>query len=124
MNDEGVWKMLKSKYLLLYGYFRYQYFKRDADELESWIQEKLQTYQHEDFKDLANLQSKKQKYQALELEVTAHAKTLNALDTSGEEMISQAHYAAEIIRVLFLYFSLIFISFRKYLINCMLYGIN
>ena len=35
---------------------RYQYFKRDADELENWIQEKLQTYSNEDFKDLANLQ--------------------------------------------------------------------
>lgn len=35
---------------------RYQYFKRDADELESWIQEKLQTYSSEDYKDLTNLQ--------------------------------------------------------------------
>ncbi len=35
---------------------RYQYFKRDADELENWIQEKLQTYTNEDFKDLTNLQ--------------------------------------------------------------------
>nr|CDS29622.1 Spectrin alpha actinin [Hymenolepis microstoma] len=77
---------------------RYQYFKRDADELESWIQEKLETYNNEDFKDLANLQAKKQKHQALELEVNAHFETLNALDASGEEMISQHHYASELIR--------------------------
>lgn len=77
---------------------RYQYFKRDADELESWIQEKLETYNNEDFKDLVNLQAKKQKHQALELEVNAHFEILNALDASGEEMISQHHYASELIR--------------------------
>ncbi|BHF71927.1 hypothetical protein SprV_0401498800 [Sparganum proliferum] len=79
-------------------YAAYQYFKRDADELESWMLEKLQTYQNEDFKDLANLQSKKQKHQALELEVKAQSETLASLDKSGEEMISQNHYASEIIR--------------------------
>ncbi|CAH8478758.1 unnamed protein product [Schistosoma rodhaini] len=77
---------------------RYQYFKRDADELESWINEKLQTYANEDFKELSNLQAKKQKHQAFELEVTAHAETLSALDSSGEEMIGQGHYASEIIK--------------------------
>ncbi|CAH8471323.1 unnamed protein product [Schistosoma intercalatum] len=77
---------------------RYQYFKRDADELESWINEKLQTYANEDFKELSNLQAKKQKHQAFELEVTAHSETLSALDSSGEEMIGQGHYASEIIK--------------------------
>ncbi|CAH8834837.1 unnamed protein product [Trichobilharzia szidati] len=77
---------------------RYQYFKRDADELECWINEKLQTYANEDFKELSNLQAKKQKHQAFELEVTAHAETLSALDSAGEEMIGQGHYATEIIK--------------------------
>lgn len=35
---------------------RYQYFKRDADELESWILEKLQTASDESFRDPTNLQ--------------------------------------------------------------------
>ena len=35
---------------------RYQYFKRDADELESWIYEKLQTASDESYKDPTNLQ--------------------------------------------------------------------
>uniref|UniRef100_A0A0K0D8S6 Spectrin alpha chain n=1 Tax=Angiostrongylus cantonensis TaxID=6313 RepID=A0A0K0D8S6_ANGCA len=35
---------------------QYQYFKRDADELEIWILEKLQTAQEESFKDPTNLQ--------------------------------------------------------------------
>ncbi|VDP70732.1 unnamed protein product [Schistosoma mattheei] len=39
-----------------YRRHKYQYFKRDADELESWINEKLQTYANEDFKELSNLQ--------------------------------------------------------------------
>ncbi|CAH8821628.1 unnamed protein product, partial [Trichobilharzia szidati] len=47
---------------------RYQYFKMDADELEYWINEKLQTYANEDFKELSNLQLKKQKHQELEFE--------------------------------------------------------
>ncbi|TPP57241.1 Spectrin alpha chain non-erythrocytic [Fasciola gigantica] len=77
---------------------RYQFFKRDADELEGWILEKLQTYSNEDFKELSNLQAKKQKHQAFELEVTAHAEILSSLDTAGEQMISEQHYASEIIK--------------------------
>lgn len=42
---------------------RYQYFKRDADELESWIYEKLQAASDETFKDATNLQAKIQKHQ-------------------------------------------------------------
>lgn len=35
---------------------RFQYFKRDADELESWIMEKLQAASDESYKDPTNLQ--------------------------------------------------------------------
>ncbi len=35
---------------------RYMYFKRDADELESWIMEKLQTASDESYRDPTNLQ--------------------------------------------------------------------
>ena len=35
---------------------KYMYFKRDADELESWILEKLQTAQDESYRDPTNLQ--------------------------------------------------------------------
>ena len=37
---------------------RYQYFRRDADELESWIHEKLQAASDENYKDPTNLQAK------------------------------------------------------------------
>ena len=35
---------------------KFMYFKRDADELESWILEKLQTASDENYKDPTNLQ--------------------------------------------------------------------
>ena len=35
---------------------RFQYFRRDADELESWIYEKLQAASDESYKDPTNLQ--------------------------------------------------------------------
>lgn len=46
---------------------RFQYFKRDADELESWILEKLQAASDESYKDPTNLQAKIQKHQAFEV---------------------------------------------------------
>ncbi|KAL8606296.1 hypothetical protein ACOMHN_024191 [Nucella lapillus] len=77
---------------------RYQYFKRDADELESWILEKLQTASDESYKDPTNLQAKIQKHQAFEAEVAAHANAIQILDETGNEMITQEHFASEIIR--------------------------
>ena len=98
---------------------RFQYFKRDADELESWIIEKLQTASDESYKDPTNLQAKIQKHQAFEAEVQAHSKAIDDLDTIGQTMIGQKHYASETIQVseneknLFLYhFSYIFCFFR------------
>ena len=35
---------------------RFQQFRRDADELEAWINEKLQTASDESYKDPSNLQ--------------------------------------------------------------------
>ena len=78
---------------------RFQYFKRDADELESWINEKLQTASDESYKDPTNLQAKIQKHQAFEAEVFAHANAIVELDNNGHEMISQNHFASEVIQV-------------------------
>lgn len=36
--------------------YRFQFFRRDADELEKWIQEKLQIASDENYKDPSNLQ--------------------------------------------------------------------
>lgn len=48
--------MAKSKADRLEEARQFQYFKRDADELELWILEKLQTAQEESYKDPTNLQ--------------------------------------------------------------------
>ena len=77
----------------------YMYFKRDADELESWINEKLQTASDESYRDPTNLQAKIQKHQAFEAEIAAHYNTLEALDKSGEEMIKENHFNSSIIQV-------------------------
>ncbi|GLV31595.1 alpha Spectrin [Carabus blaptoides fortunei] len=77
---------------------RFQYFKRDADELESWIHEKLQVASDESYKDPTNLQAKIQKHQAFEAEVAAHSNAIVVLDNTGMEMINQSHFASETIR--------------------------
>ena len=71
---------------------RYQYFRRDADELESWINEKLQAASDENYKDPTNLQAKIQKHQAFEAEVAAHSNAIVVLDNTGMEMINQEHF--------------------------------
>ncbi|KAL3280132.1 hypothetical protein HHI36_017636 [Cryptolaemus montrouzieri] len=77
---------------------RFQYFKRDADELESWILEKLQAASDDSYKDPTNLQAKIQKHQAFEAEVAAHSNAIVVLDNTGREMINQNHYESETIR--------------------------
>lgn len=77
---------------------RFQYFKRDADELESWINEKLQAASDESYKDSTNLQAKIQKHQAFEAEVAAHSNAIVVLDNTGQEMIKQNHFASSTIK--------------------------
>ncbi|XP_033114838.1 spectrin alpha chain, non-erythrocytic 1-like isoform X3 [Anneissia japonica] len=77
---------------------QFQYFKRDADELESWILEKLQTASDESWRDPVNLQGKLQKHQAFEAEVVAHRNNIDELDVQGNTMIQQSHFASETIQ--------------------------
>ncbi|XP_036385628.1 spectrin alpha chain, non-erythrocytic 1-like isoform X3 [Megalops cyprinoides] len=78
--------------------YRFQFFRRDADELEKWIQEKLQIASDESYKDPTNLQGKLQKHQAFEAEVQANAGAIVKLDETGNQMITEGHFAAETIR--------------------------
>ncbi|XP_077140491.1 spectrin alpha chain, non-erythrocytic 1 isoform X4 [Ranitomeya variabilis] len=78
--------------------YRFQFFQRDADELEKWIQEKLQIASDENYKDPTNLQGKLQKHQAFEAEVQANAGAIVKLDNTGNNMISDSHFASETIR--------------------------
>ncbi|KAL7376331.1 hypothetical protein ABVT39_005765 [Epinephelus coioides] len=78
--------------------YRFQFFRRDADELEKWIQEKLQIASDENYKDPSNLQGKLQKHQAFEAEVQANAGAIIKLDETGNLMISEGHFSSETIR--------------------------
>lgn len=110
----GVLQNRRSEVLGHYGQFRelaqtkrerleearqFQYFKRDADELEIWILEKLQTAAEESYRDPTNLQAKIQKHQAFEAEVQAHSNAIVQLDKTGNDMIAHGHYASDVIRV-------------------------
>ncbi|CAH3114647.1 unnamed protein product [Porites lobata] len=77
---------------------RYHQFKRDADEVEAWINEKLQIACDENYKDPTNLQGKLQKHQAFEAEISAHSNAIVELQENGEGMINESHYASELIR--------------------------
>uniref|UniRef100_A0A8C3M1B6 Spectrin alpha chain, non-erythrocytic 1 n=1 Tax=Chrysolophus pictus TaxID=9089 RepID=A0A8C3M1B6_CHRPC len=78
--------------------YRFQFFQRDADELEKWIQEKLQIASDENYKDPSNLQGKLQKHQAFEAEVQANSGAIVKLDETGNQMINEGHFASETIR--------------------------
>ncbi|KAH0505287.1 Spectrin alpha chain, non-erythrocytic 1 [Microtus ochrogaster] len=78
--------------------YRFQFFQRDAEELEKWIQEKLQVASDENYKDPTNLQGKLQKHQAFEAEVQANSGAIVKLDETGNLMISEGHFASETIR--------------------------
>uniref|UniRef100_A0A8B9TD69 Spectrin alpha chain, non-erythrocytic 1 n=1 Tax=Anas platyrhynchos TaxID=8839 RepID=A0A8B9TD69_ANAPL len=80
--------------------YRFQFFQRDADELEKWIQEKLQIASDENYKDPSNLQGKLQKHQAFEAEVQANSGAIVKLDETGNQMINESHFASETIREL------------------------
>lgn len=76
----------------------FQYFKRDADEIEAWIYEKLQTANEDSYKDTTNLQAKIQKHEAFEAEVAAHYNAITNLDDAGFKLIGDGHYNSQTIQ--------------------------
>ncbi|EDO49575.1 predicted protein [Nematostella vectensis] len=74
-------------------------FYQDVVESESWIMEKLQTATDESFKDPINLESKLQKHQAFESELTAHERAIDSVRDKGEQLISCGHFAASEVEV-------------------------
>merc|ERR1711971_224590 len=66
-----------------------QQFSRDADEIETWMLEKLQLAQEENYKDPANIQSKHQKHQAFEAELAANADRIQSVLAMGQNLIDR-----------------------------------
>jgi len=71
---------------------RYLQFLFDANELESWIHEKLQAVIVENYTDALNLQAKIEKHQTFEAEVAAIRNAKGVLFNTGMEMIRQEHF--------------------------------
>jgi len=66
-----------------------QQFSRDADEIETWMLEKLQVAQEEVGKDPANIQSKHQKHQAFEAELAANSDRVQSVLAMGQNLIDR-----------------------------------
>jgi spectrin alpha len=64
-----------------------QQFSRDADEVESWIQEKQATALASTPRDATNIQAKNQRHQALEAELKANEERIRAVLESGRKLI-------------------------------------
>ena len=65
-------------------------FSRDADEVETWMLEKLQLATEENYKDPANIQSKHQKHQAFEAELAANADRIQSVLAMGQNLIDRS----------------------------------
>ncbi|VDP84245.1 unnamed protein product [Schistosoma mattheei] len=64
-----------------------QAFIRDADEMELWINEKMQFTMDEPYKDpTTNIQAKHQKHQAFEAELAANAERLQGILAAGQRL--------------------------------------
>lgn len=66
-----------------------QQFSRDADEIEILINEKLQTALDDSYKDPTNIESKNQKQQAFEAELTANEDRVNNVLDNGNKLIEK-----------------------------------
>jgi len=60
--------------------------------------EKYDLAADESYRDLTNLLPKLQKHMALEAEITQNKTRLNSLNSTGNQMISDQHYATPEIR--------------------------
>lgn len=70
-----------------------QQFSRDADEIETYLAEKLQMALDESYKDPANIQSKHQKHQAFEAELAANADRIDSVVDAGKKLIDKRQCA-------------------------------
>ena len=60
----------------------FQQFKREADEIDAWMSEKLSTATDESYRDPSNLSAKLKKHEAFEAEVLANKdRVFNLIET-------------------------------------------
>ncbi|XP_078592218.1 spectrin beta chain, non-erythrocytic 5-like isoform X2 [Branchiostoma floridae x Branchiostoma japonicum] len=68
-------------------------FLRNTYEVLGWINEKMQTALDECYRDPTNLQSKLQKHQAFEAELSANKGRVDGVKREGEDLIEADHFA-------------------------------
>jgi spectrin beta len=74
--------------------YKFQQFRRDAFEVESWINEKVQIASDESYQDASNLQGKLQQHNAFEAELTANKSRVDSVVLAGETLIEAGHFAS------------------------------
>eukprot|EP00043_Microstomoeca_roanoka_P018637 m.201569 g.201569 ORF g.201569 m.201569 type:complete len:2469 (+) comp16866_c1_seq3:1085-8491(+) len=77
---------------------RLQEFRRDADEAEAWMREKLQTATDGSYKDSTNLRGKIKNHEAFTAELLANESRLTAVNESGDGLVRENHYASEYVQ--------------------------
>ncbi|XP_006895498.1 PREDICTED: spectrin alpha chain, erythrocytic 1 [Elephantulus edwardii] len=75
--------------------YHYQVFRRDADDLEKWIMEKLKIAGDKSYEDPTNIQGKYQKHESFEAEVQAKSRVIPELEEIREVRFAEGHFAHE-----------------------------
>ncbi|CAH6789544.1 spectrin alpha chain, erythrocytic 1 [Phodopus roborovskii] len=74
--------------------YHYQVFRRDADDLEKWIMEKLEIAKDKSYEP-TNIQGKYQKHESFVAEVQAKSRVLPELEEIREARFAEDHFAHE-----------------------------
>ncbi|CAB1331140.1 unnamed protein product [Coregonus sp. 'balchen'] len=88
----------KQRRNLLLDSHKYQEFKRDAEEMLLWMEEKFKIAEDESYRDPTNILRKLKRHEAAEKEMQANQVWLDRLTQLGEEMLSEDHYESQSIR--------------------------
>ncbi|XP_058165915.1 spectrin alpha chain, erythrocytic 1 [Dasypus novemcinctus] len=75
--------------------YHYQVFRRDADDLEKWILEKLKMAGEKSYEDPTNIQGKYQKHEAFQKEVQAKSRVIDELEETRKVRFAEGHFAHE-----------------------------
>ncbi len=91
----GLQSRSEHRRLMLQEALKFYAFERDSDELTSWINEKFKIAQSEEYLDPSNLQAKQQKHANFEAELGTHQPRIEALCSSGQQLVNENHYARD-----------------------------
>ncbi|XP_062959972.1 spectrin alpha chain, erythrocytic 1 isoform X2 [Cynocephalus volans] len=75
--------------------YHYQVFRRDADDLEKWILEKLKIADDKSYEDPTNIQGKYQKHESFAAEVQAKSRVIPELEEIRKVRFPEGHFAHE-----------------------------